>query len=153
MIIDKTENLTIYERLLPNLRSGLQAIGSMGKDMETGKYEFEGGYFLVQEGETRPVDDGDYEVHRKYLDVQIILSGSEEVAWNDISELKTTEDYDSEKDKEMLSGASEHLFTVTEGMCWIAFPHDAHKACRDTGKRRMYKKIVMKLPLNENKAD
>ena len=147
MIVDKTENLEIYGQLLPNLEAGLQAVRALGGNLEIGKYELEGGYFMIQEGDTRPVEEGDYEVHRKYLDVQILVSGAEQVAWSDILDLASSGSYDSEKDKEMLSGPAEHVFLVTEGMSWVAFPHDAHKACRDTGKKLHYKKIVMKLPL------
>lgn len=147
MLIDRTDNLTVYEKLLPNLAAGLQAVRALDGSMEVGKYEFEGGYFMIQEGDTRPAEDGDYEAHRKYLDVQIIVSGAEQVVWSDIMDLKVSGEYDSGKDKVMLHGPADHVFLVTEGMCWAAFPHDAHKACRDTGKRTHYKKIVMKLPL------
>lgn len=147
MIIDKTENLSMYKNLLPNLEAGLQAVQALGSNMEVGKYDFEGGYFMIQEGETRPVEDGDYEAHRKYLDVQIMVSGGEQVAWSDATDLAESGEYDMAKDKVMFSGAADHVFLVSEGMSWVAFPHDAHKACRDTGKKMHYKKIVMKLPI------
>ncbi len=147
MIVDKTKNIKFYKALLPNLDNALEALDSLGKDPQKGRYEFEGGYFMIQEGETHSVSDGDYEAHRKYIDVQIIISGSELVGWADTSCLKETDGYDSEKDKEMLSGPDEYCVKVSEGMFWAAFPQDAHKACRDTGEKTAYKKAVVKLPV------
>ena len=145
MILDKTNHLPEYGALLPHLKVGLEAVQALGPDPKAGRYEFNGGFLLVQEGETRPADDGDFEVHRTYLDVQILLSGSELVVWDSMEHLTRTKEYDAGTDKEMFSGTAGHLFPVSEGMCWAAFPHDAHKACRDAGKRMSYKKIVMKL--------
>lgn len=148
MILDKIENLALYQTLLPCLEEGLAAVRALGSDPEVGRYEFEGGFFMVQEGDTRPVEDGDYEAHRKYLDVQLVLSGKELVVWEDKKELQTSQEYDGEKDKEMFSGKAGCAFVVEAGMCWIAFPHDCHKACRHQAKPWHYKKVVLKLPVS-----
>ena len=63
MIIDKTNHLPEYGALLPHLKEGLEAVQALGPDPKAGRYEFNGGFLLVQEGETRPADDGDFEVH------------------------------------------------------------------------------------------
>ena len=103
--------------------------------------------FLVQEGKTKPLDEGDFEAHRKYIDVQIILQGREEIAWADLGTLKTTEAYDEQKDKEMLGGEAEYTAMINAGTFWVALPQDAHKACKHTAAPSTYKKVVMKLPV------
>ena len=65
MIIDYLENIGTYRPILPGVDAGLKAAAALGEDPAVGRYEFEGGYFMVQEGETRPVSDGDFEAHRK----------------------------------------------------------------------------------------
>ena len=57
MIIDHVDNILKYEALLPNLRKGLEAVAAVknGAGLAPGRYEFEGGYFMVQQGETRPI--------------------------------------------------------------------------------------------------
>ena len=42
MIIDKTENLLFYEKLLPNLKNGWQEFLKL-EEWKEGKYVFEGG--------------------------------------------------------------------------------------------------------------
>ena len=147
MIIDYLENIGTYRPILPGVDAGLKAAAALGEDPAVGRYEFEGGYFMVQEGETRPVSDGDFEAHRKYIDVQIILKGQELVAWADTSLLEISVPYDEAKDKIMYSGEPAQCNVIKEKMVWAAFPNDAHKACRELDTRAHYKKIVMKLPV------
>ena len=78
MIIDSLKYIETYRPILKGLDAGLEAVKALGEHPETGRYTFEGGYFMVQEGMTRPMEDGDFEAHRKYIDVQIILEGQED---------------------------------------------------------------------------
>lgn len=145
MIIDKVENIRFYSGLLNNLDNALQAVRAL-ENYEPGKYSFDGGgYFMVQKGDTKPMEEGNYEAHKKYVDVQLMAEGSEEIAWADISDLKEAS-YDEEKDKTVLSGPVEHTMKIGPGMCWIAFPHDGHKAIRHSIEMQSYTKIVIKLP-------
>ena len=147
MIIDKTENLKNYAKLLPNLQAGLDKVASLGSDPEVGRYEFDGGFFMIQKGLTSPAADGDFEAHRKYIDVQIILKGAEYVIWDEISNLKETVPYDAAKERVMLGGQVKHTFRIDAGMSWVAFPQDAHKACKHLDSQTEYVKVVMKLPV------
>lgn len=145
MIIDKFDNIMFYGSLVKNLSCGVEAIRSM-KILEVGRYEFDGGYFMVQKGDTKPMEEGTFEAHRKYVDVQIIVQGSEEVAWSDICDLTTAIPYNAEKDAERLSGDTSHSMKVSSGMFYIAFPHDGHKPVSHTKSKQSFTKIVMKLP-------
>ena len=147
MIIDKTGNIGLYSRLLPGLTEGMKALEALGETPAAGRYEFDGGYFMIQEGDTKPVPEGDFEAHRKYVDVQIILEGQEMVAWAHISELTPADEYNPEKDRQMFSGEPTQCNVITAKMVWIAFPEDAHKACRHTEEQSHYRKAVMKLPV------
>lgn len=146
MIIDRTENLMKYQSMLPNLKSGLEALNAL-KEKKVGRYEFNGGFFMIQQGSTSPVDAGEFEAHRRYIDVQIILSGSEIVVWENISRLTQSVPYSEEKEREMFNGPVAHTFKIEEGMAWVAFPQDAHKACKHLEAQNDYLKVVMKLPV------
>lgn len=146
MIIDKMESIRLYADVLPYLENGLKAIEAM-ETLEVGRYEFEGGFFMVQQGTTNPLEEGKYEVHRNYIDVQIMLEGGEEVGWDHLSNLTTTVPYDPEKDMEFLEGAYDHVMKIKAGMFWVGFPQDGHIPCRHTQEPYQYKKIVMKLPV------
>ena len=146
MIIDKFDNIRFYSCMLNNLENGLQAVEAM-RNPEAGRYEFDGGFFLVQKGETKPMSEGTFEAHRKYADVQIVLEGSEEIAWADLGDLKEDGEYNGDNDKAAYTGAEDNVMRITAGMCYIACPHDGHKAVRHTSRQQSYTKIVMKLPV------
>lgn len=146
MIVDKIEHILLYEPLLKNLRNGMNMIHSL-KEIEVGRYEFDGGFFMIQKGSTKPITEGTFEAHRKYIDVQILLEGSEELAWSDIRDLKSELAYDSEKDAERLSGSFDHVMRISKGMFYAAFPHDGHKPVSHTKEQQTFTKIVMKLPV------
>lgn len=146
MIIDKFDNIRFYSCMLNNLENGLQAVEAL-RNPESGKYEFDGGFFMVQKGDTKPMAEGTFEAHRKYVDVQIVLEGSEEIAWADLEDLREEGEYDGDKDKAAYTGSEENAMKITAGMCYIAFPHDGHKAVRHTAEQQSYTKIVMKLPV------
>lgn len=145
MIVDKLNNIMFYEPMVKNLAAGLRAVYAL-KSLEEGKYQFEGGYFMVQKGETKPLSEGTYEAHRKHVDVQIVMEGSEEMAWADVSDLKIEIPYSPEKDAERLNGDKSHHILISEGMFYMVFPHDGHKPVSHTGDKHRFTKIVMKLP-------
>ncbi len=145
MIIDSIAYLEDYKAVLPYLEEGLAAVKKNGTD-QIGKFPFEHGFYMIQEGKTKPLSEGDFESHQKYIDLQIILEGSEEVAWHDVRDLKVTIPYDEAGDKQKLSGDREHHMLISKGMFWAAFPWDGHRPVCHTDEPHTYRKIVMKLP-------
>ena len=147
MIVDKFENISLYKSLLNNFDTGLQAIEDQLTKLEVGRYEFEGGFYLVQKGETKPMDEGLFETHKKYVDVQIVVEGSEEIAWLDFKDLHEETPYNPEKDAAFHSGSTAHQMLISKGMFYIAFPHDGHRPVRHTKAQQSFTKIVLKLPV------
>lgn len=148
MIIDSIKHIKDYKSMFPYLEEGLEVLKQIDLS-NSGKYEFNHGYFMIQEGETKPFDEGMFESHRKFIDLQILIEGSEEIAWNDIDDMSTVVPYDKTTDKQRLNGSWNHNILISEGMFWAAFPWDGHKAISHTNEKHRYKKIVMKLPIEK----
>lgn len=147
MIVDKLKNIAIYQSMIPNLDKGLEAIKDQMGRMEAGRYEFDGGFFLVQKGETKPMAEGLFEAHRKYIDIQIVVAGDEEIAWAELEDSKEATPYSEAKDAAYYEAAETHNLYVSEGMFYVAFPHDAHKAIRHLSEGHHFEKIVLKMPV------
>jgi len=149
VIVDSFEHIESYASLLPNLSAGLQAIKKEQAkgELQEGSYNFEGGFFKVQKGVTKPFSEGTFEAHRKYIDVQILLDGSEEIAWKELKELKEVIPYDDEKDMARFEGSFEHQIGICKGMFWAAFPWDGHKAISHSKEQQSFTKIILKLPV------
>lgn len=149
MVLESLRRLQSGEWAYPALAPALACLQQHLHDAP-GRYSFDGGFLLLQQGTTRDVADGEFEAHRAYLDVQVLLEGTECLAWAPVDTLAACGDYEPEKDKQMFAGSGA-ILQILPGTCFICWPNDAHKACRDTGTHSTYRKAVLKLPLVEGK--
>lgn len=147
MIVDRLEYASEYFEQLPGFQNAIEFIRENPEPGE-GKHSFPGGFMMCQAGETKDMETGDYELHRNYIDVQILRSGSEMILWNRKENMKGSIPYDPEKDKEMVSGEGS-ILELKPGMFAVLFPTDAHKACRhlDKSSQSEFSKYVVKLEL------
>lgn len=143
MLLDSIDRLHIYENSIPHLREALARLEEV-KDAEPGRYEFEGGFILVQQAECKPLETDEFEAHRKYVDVQCLFEGEEWFEWCDIRQLSPGTPYNEEKDKEMLLGSGSAMM-LRPGMAVLFWPNDAHKAGKCPGGGKSYRKAVVKL--------
>ena len=61
-------------------------------------------YALVQKYDTHPLSPGIIEVHRKYIDIQVVLHGEEHFGIAPLHALTAAKPYDEQKDMAFFSG-------------------------------------------------
>ncbi len=88
--------------------------------MENGKYDLIEGkaYAIVQEYTTKPEEDGKYEAHRKYVDIQFVAQGEEKLGRGALEDFEEISEYDEEKDIVFLApknGVKEECFKLIAG--------------------------------------
>ncbi len=147
MIVDRIEYAGQYAGQLVHLEDALNFIHE-NPDPGEGRHEFPGGWLMKQTGVTKALDEGPYEAHRSYIDVQILAEGREIIRWNRLENMTALSPYDSGTDKQALSGAGS-LLELLPGMFCVLFPEDAHAACRhlDGCAPARYVKYVVKLKI------
>lgn len=149
MIVDRIERFQQYSRSVPEIYEAMKFAEKVKKEnIPVGKYALENGFVLVQEGTTRPFDEADFEVHRKYLDIQILVSGTEYVEYADIKDLKTKVPFDEEKDLELMEGSGSKI-QIKPDMFYILYPSDGHKPCCHEGIPTNYKKVLAKIKIDK----
>lgn len=128
MIIDSLKNAQAYYGLGERLKAALEFLKNidLGK-YKPGKYEINGTevYALVQQYETKPLEKGAWEAHRKYIDVQFILEGCEIMGYANISKMSPTTEYDEAGDYLLLVGEGSY-FKMDAGSFAVFSPEDAH---------------------------
>ena len=80
MILDQLDNALLYGSLGQRIAAGLALLNEESvRGAAPGKYEVDGEnlFYIVDEYDTAPIADGKLEIHRKYLDIQYLVSGSE----------------------------------------------------------------------------
>jgi YhcH/YjgK/YiaL family protein len=118
-----------------------------------GKYPIDGDnvYAMVTENPTKDYDSTNWESHRKYLDLQYVISGEEKMGISPLSKLATTKTYDDAKDLQNYSGEGK-LYVASPAAFFLFFPSNAHRPNITTGDKKPDKKIVIKIRYAENKA-
>lgn len=101
MIFDKLTNLEVYRGMNPNLDTAIDFL--MSHDLESlplGRTEIDGGNVFLNkmEAAASPAHGRQFEVHKKYMDVQIDLSGVERI---DTGERIPFESFDFDEDKDV----------------------------------------------------
>ena len=142
MIVCPWKDLGRYAAVLPGLEEAVEQVNAL-TSFEDKTYPLsDGNRFFVANGTTKPVDVA--EAHRQYLDIQYIVKGKEVMGWADLAACELIGEFNDAKDIGKYSGNFEYL-TIREGMCYVAFPEDAHMPGRHLDVPNDFVKVVVKL--------
>jgi YhcH/YjgK/YiaL family protein len=147
MIIDKLRNAKQYYGLSKNIEKALEYLVNTDLvKLEIGKHEIQGKYIfaIVSEYQTKDHEQGKWEAHKKYLDIQYVISGKEMIGYAPINKMKTSIDYNEEKDVLFLEGRGDYL-SVNDGTFALFAPEDVHMPGINAEIEHYVKKIVVKI--------
>ena len=148
MILDKLENFRYYQRCIPEIWDAVRFIERAKREhLPAGRYPVGKGYAFIQEGETRSFEEADFEIHKNYFDMQVLLEGEEMLEYADASELEEKSPYDSEVDIQWLTGSGQKI-AMKPDMFYIVYPTDAHKPCCHESRKTSYRKAVVKIRID-----
>lgn len=145
MIIDALANSEKYESLHKNFKFVFDYIKTHNlAQMECGRHELRGNeiFFNLQEYETKPSQK--LEAHKKYIDIQVVITGEEYMGYTNLDKTTIIEAYDSEKDVMFLSGDVDKLKADNKTFL-IFYPQDAHMPA--LGNNQKVKKAIFKILL------
>lgn len=151
MIKNSLKYTKIYYNLSKNLKTALEFLENNNlKNFQNGKYEIQGEdiYVNIQDYQTKPQNQGKWEAHRKYIDIQFLIEGSEKIGVGEIQNYSTVETYDEDKDVEFLSTNIKTEFeTLNKNDFIILYPQDVHmpQICCDVPS--YVKKAVVKVKI------
>jgi YhcH/YjgK/YiaL family protein len=120
------------------------------EELPTGRHELEGPalYVNVDEYVTKNEEDARFEAHRKYADIQYVVSGEERIGVLPLEITTVSEPYKDENDIVFLATNANNFRNATAGKFFIFFPDDAHQPCVRTGENAKVRKIVAKVLIN-----
>jgi YhcH/YjgK/YiaL family protein len=151
VILDRLSNANIYRRLSERFAAGFDYLSRDLSNVPDGRYEIIGGdevFAMVQSYQTKPREQGKWEAHRKYADIQFIIAGRECMGIAPIEAMRTQTPYDAEQDLEFFTGTGDGQFmTVEEGSFAIFLPHDVHMPTIAIDAPGKVKKVVVKVRL------
>ncbi len=102
-------------------------------------------YAIVSEYETKNSEEANFESHRKYIDVQYIISGKEMIGLTNDIDLNVVSPYNEEKDIAFYNYDGGKLLTASPDKYFVFFPEDRHKPCLKIDEKSMVRKVVVKI--------
>jgi YhcH/YjgK/YiaL family protein len=146
MIVDRLSNPAPLYQLPERLARALEYLRATDmRSVPLGRHDIDGDWLfaLVQEYTTKTADQCVWEAHRRYIDVQFVVSGTERMGYSMLSEMREREPYDAARDVVFFEPGSEFV-TVREGMFAIFGPEDVHSPCHAAGSPVIVRKVVVK---------
>ena len=130
MILDYLDNISSYAKLHPKFE---QAFSFLQKNdlinMSLGKHKIDGEnlFVVLDKSRGRKKEDAMLELHRKYIDIQLVLDGTDKMGWESkLNCVSPFDKYDAKNDIQFFKDKLSSWFTVKKGMFVIFFPDDAH---------------------------
>jgi YhcH/YjgK/YiaL family protein len=126
------------------------------KDMDLAKLELkrldidgDNLYVIPSEYNTKNPEDARYEAHRKYIDIQYVVSGKELIGIAPLASQDTIlQQYDAAKDIEFLSVKNGLSIEATPEKFFIFFPEDAHEPGLKIDTNTPVRKVVVKVKID-----
>lgn len=153
MIIDKIDNYEEYLNEHPEFQAIWDFIDEDRKaKKDDGSYELDGRKLFVNINTYRTELDKEvkFEAHKKYADLQYIVSGIEKIGWAplpDVEDKLLSEEYSKGGDIAFYEGPSKFDFVLTKGSFLYLAPEDAHAPCQCADKEMSVRKMVFKILL------
>lgn len=85
------------------------------------------------------------ECHRRYIDIQLVLAGVDEMGWKPLAEcVEQATEYDAARDIQFFKDAPASWIATPPGSFCLFFPNDAHAPLVSGG---LIRKVVVKVAL------
>ena len=148
MILDVLDNAACHFALHPEFAAAFDFLKAPGAaELPVGRHEIRGDrlFAIVGKDQGKGRDKARLEAHRKYIDIQYVVSGDEWIGWRD---LKTCREsglgYSAGKEIEFYTAAPTKWFRFPPGSFAIFFPEDAHAPLAGEGPVH---KVVVKVAI------
>lgn len=148
MIIDKIENIEKYSQIPISV---IKFIKNLTPETPVGHYELENGIFAnIDKYTTKLFENCKFEAHKKYIDIQIITTGTEQLDYINIEGLAVSEEYDQNRDVMFFENPTtvpDSVILENNKFAFI-YPHEAHKPQMAINNIQTdVKKVVVKIPV------
>lgn len=146
MIIDTLANSALYTALHPGIAKALAFLATpQVTSLAPGRYDIAGEdiFAIVDKCQGRGREASPLEVHRRYIDVQYVVSGDEWMGWAPLVDCSIDENgFSSDQDFGLCMERPHSWVQVLPGYFTIFYPSDAHAPLAGAGDVH---KIVVKV--------
>jgi YhcH/YjgK/YiaL family protein len=148
MITAAFTDLPLYKKLSPDLAIAIDYILVTDfSRLGPGRYEVVGEsvFAIVNEYVTKPAVECEPESHREYIDIQVMLEGSEKFGYAPLLDNQPSTGFLPDNDVAFYTLTGLDYITLYPGRFIVFFPSDIHQPELFTDRPQPVKKLVMKV--------
>lgn len=148
MIIDSLENGKKYAALNKHFATAFGYLGSTDFTvLEAGKYDIvpDELFAILSEYQTKDSTGEEMEAHKKYIDIQYIVSGAERMGVSLLKDQVVSKPYSEEKDFHLFADAPDYFIELHAGDFVIFYPNDLHLPTIQVDQPATVRKVVVKV--------
>lgn len=150
MILDTLDNADRYLPLHPAFAPAFHFLRRPDlAELAPGRHAIDGErlFAIVARAPARAREEGQLEVHRRYIDIQYVIAGTDHMGWRALADCtRPSADYDGDKDIRFFTDPPRSWAVTAPGCFCIFFPQDAHLPLVGEGTVH---KVVIKVAVEE----
>lgn len=149
MIYDTLSNAKLYAGISNAMAVAMEVLQTTDfAAVVPGSYQVRDGvYYNVMEPTLKAVEDGGWECHRKYIDVQYVLVEGEQILYCPLEDVQWDE-YNEVKDCALSKSKVPYVsLPMHPNTFAVFFPGDAHAPTLAIDEVKQVKKVVIKVPV------
>ena len=149
MIVDKIEKLKLYKEIPSEVVQFLSELDI--NNIKLGKHVLSDCIYVnIEEYNTKNIEVANFESHDKYIDIQLLLKGSENIYYASRDNLSVKVPYDETRDIAFYSDSIQcYPYIKLDGTNFMMiYPHEAHAPQVSSGNlSQKVLKVVVKIKL------
>jgi biofilm protein TabA len=130
MIIDTVNNIQRYATMHPLFPLVFEYIKTSNLlALPNGKHDIlnDDAFVLIQRGMGQTKAEAKLECHRKYIDIQLVLAGTDEMGWKPLADCKQAIDsFNISNDVQFFEDSPLNWLSTPDNKFCIFFPEDTH---------------------------
>jgi YhcH/YjgK/YiaL family protein len=144
MILDRLSSARRYAALHPGFEPAFEYLNSgQVQRLPPGKHAIDGErlHVMLSDQPGRGREAARLEAHRKYIDIQYVLSGADLFGWRPLADCQSVDlPYDAQRDVAFWTDRADVWVPLTAGTFVVFYPEDAHAPM--AGNDAMVKAVV-----------
>lgn len=148
MVLDRLANYSLYTGSHPLFKKAFDFLMNPDFDrLDLGKHSVEGDdlFVILMEYDTKGMEECKMESHKKYIDIQYMMRGEEQIGIALLNGHHPSIAYNESNDVIFYENEFDTQLTLSQGQFAIFFPHDLHMPCIKTVRVSKVKKAVFKI--------
>ena len=148
MVLDKISNKNLYSAIHKDFKQVFEFINSNDlSTIELGKHVIDGDnvFVVVMEYETQDISECKSETHKKYIDIQYMIDGEEQIGVKTLHNETPTTPYNEEGDFMFYTIENLPKIQLKQKHFAIFFPDDIHQTMIKIESPKKIRKAVFKI--------